>query len=70
MTDVPAHELTVADLDAFKAKPVSTSYAANLRTFYSPIDDVHGALKAVIASAQHSPVCDLHSRRSARRGAH
>ena len=60
MTDVPAHELTVADLDAFKAKPVSTSYAANLRTFYSPIDDVHGALKAVIASAQHSIIVAIY----------
>ena len=60
MTDVAAHELTVADLDAFKAKAVSTSYAANLRTFYSPIDDVHGALKAVIASAQHSIVVAMY----------
>ena len=58
MTAAP--ELTVVALDAFKAKPVSTSYAANLRTFYSPIDDVHGALKAVIASAQHSIVVAMY----------
>lgn len=46
--------LTISDLDQFKAVPVDTSYPADTRTFYSPIDDVHGALKAVIGSAQKS----------------
>jgi len=52
--------LTIADLDAFKAKPTPAEYPANMRTFYSPIDDVHGALKAVIASAQHSIVVAMY----------
>lgn len=58
MTARPA-ALTVADLDQFKAKPSAESYLPNMRTFYSPIDDVHGALKAVIASAQRSVVVSM-----------
>ena len=46
--------LTVADLDRYKAKPIAAGYSPSMRTFYSPYDDVHGALKAVIESAQHS----------------
>lgn len=52
--------LSISDLDEFKAKPVPPFYSANMRTFYSPIDDVHGALKAVIASAQHSIVVAMY----------
>jgi phosphatidylserine/phosphatidylglycerophosphate/cardiolipin synthase-like enzyme len=52
--------LSVTDLDAFKAKPVAAAYAPNLRTFYSPIDNVHNALKAVIASAQQSIVVAMY----------
>ena len=52
--------LSIPDLDQFKAKLVSPFYSENLRTFYSPIDDVHGALKAVIASAQHSIVVAMY----------
>ena len=48
--------LTVGGLDQYKAKAVAEGYAANMRTFYAPLDDVHGALKAVITSAQHSIV--------------
>ncbi|MEC5149164.1 phospholipase D-like domain-containing protein [Cryobacterium sp. GrIS_2_6] len=51
--------LTIADLDQFKASPVDPTYPADTRTFYSPIDDVHGALKAVIASAQHSLIISM-----------
>ena len=51
--------LTIGDLDKFKAKPTPAEYPANMRTLYSPIDDVHGALKAVIASAQHSIVVSM-----------
>jgi phosphatidylserine/phosphatidylglycerophosphate/cardiolipin synthase-like enzyme len=52
--------LAITDLDKFKAKPVAPSYATNLRTFYSPVDDVHGALVAVVASAQHSIVVSMY----------
>lgn len=47
--------LTIDDLNQYKAtQPVLPGYAPNLRTFYSPIDDVHGALKAVIGDATQS----------------
>lgn len=50
--------LAVSDLDKFKAAGVTVdpSYPTGVRTFYSPEDDVHGALKAVIGSAQKSVV--------------
>jgi phosphatidylserine/phosphatidylglycerophosphate/cardiolipin synthase-like enzyme len=48
--------LTIADLDKFKTHTPPAEALPNMRTFYSPIDDVHGALKAVIGSAQHSIV--------------
>ena len=46
--------LAVADLDQYKTTPLLTGYPVNLRTFYSPEDDVHGALKAVIGSCTSS----------------
>jgi phosphatidylserine/phosphatidylglycerophosphate/cardiolipin synthase-like enzyme len=51
--------LTIADLDNFKATPVDRSYPADTRTFYSPIDNVHGALKTVIASTTKSLVVSM-----------
>lgn len=45
---------TIDDLDQFKKSAVSTSYPDNMRTFFAPIDDVHGALKAVIAATTRS----------------
>ena len=53
-------DLTIVALDAYKLHPSPPEYLPNLRTFYSPIDDVHGALKAVIASAQHSIVVAIY----------
>lgn len=44
-----------SDLDRFKlGGRVPDDYPANLRTFYSPVDDCHGALGAVIDSATES----------------
>jgi phosphatidylserine/phosphatidylglycerophosphate/cardiolipin synthase-like enzyme len=50
--------LVISDLDKFKAAGVTVdpSYPVGVRTFYSPEDDVHGALKAVIGSAERSVV--------------
>ncbi len=52
--------LTITDLDRYKAKGTLAGYPTNMRTFYAPIDDVHGALKAVIGSARHSIVVAMY----------
>lgn len=52
--------LSIRDLDKFKAVPVDETYPENIRTFYSPEDDVHGALKALIASAKSSLVIAMY----------
>lgn len=46
--------LVVSDLDRFMTGGVPPGYSATSRTFYSPVDDVHGALLLVIQSAVHS----------------
>jgi len=45
--------MLITELDRFKAKPVSKP-SAKVRRFYSPIDDVHGALVTILGSACHS----------------
>jgi phosphatidylserine/phosphatidylglycerophosphate/cardiolipin synthase-like enzyme len=35
-------------------------YPANVRTFYAPVDDVHGLLVALVASAQKSIVLNMY----------
>lgn len=50
----PLADLSV--LDEFKAAPFPPGYPLSHRTFYSPVDNVHGALKALLASAQKSLV--------------
>jgi phosphatidylserine/phosphatidylglycerophosphate/cardiolipin synthase-like enzyme len=53
--------LTISDLDQYKRNvTVDESYPESMRTFYSPIDDVHGALKAVIQSCQSSLVIAMY----------
>lgn len=54
--------LTVDDLDQYKrgGLPPVHGYPADTRTFYSPVDDVHGALKAVIGSCQRSLVLAMY----------
>jgi phosphatidylserine/phosphatidylglycerophosphate/cardiolipin synthase-like enzyme len=53
---VTANPLAVdlSSLDGFKAQPFTPGYPENCRTFYSPVDDVHGALAAVLESAQET----------------
>ena len=46
--------MKAADLDTFKVGGFPDDYPTNLRTFYSPVDDCHGVLGAVIDSATES----------------
>lgn len=41
-------------LDGFKADAFPPGYSDNCRTFYSPVDDVHSVLAAVLNSAQET----------------
>jgi len=51
----------ISDLDQYITRgPVPDGYPTNRRTFYSPIDDVHGALKAVLSSATRSVVVSMY----------
>lgn len=53
--------LTIEDLGQFKKDGHPDSeYPSVMRTFYSPIDDVHGALKAVIGSCRKSLVVAMY----------
>lgn len=52
--------LGIADLDQYKARGVPKGYDAHERTFYSPIDNVHEAILAVLGSAQHSIVVGMY----------
>ena len=54
----PLVDLSV--LDQFASSPFPPGYPTDRRTFYSPVDDVHGALKAVLASAQRSVVLAMY----------
>jgi phosphatidylserine/phosphatidylglycerophosphate/cardiolipin synthase-like enzyme len=50
----------LADLDRFKASAFPQGYPPGTRTFYSPVDDVHGALAAVLGSASSSVVVSMY----------
>lgn len=50
----------LTDLDVRKAGGFPPGYPANARTFYSPVDDVHGVLRDLIASAQRSLVVAMY----------
>ena len=47
-------DFDLAALDACKAGGFPNDYPTDRRTFYSPVDDVHGALLAVVTSATRS----------------
>ncbi len=47
-------------LDKFKAQPFISTYPAYVRTFYSPVDQVHEALADLIASANKSLVIAMY----------
>lgn len=53
--------MQITDLDRFlKRGQLPTDYPANRRTFYAPIDDVHGALVAILSSATRSVVLSMY----------
>lgn len=58
MTDHPLHDLTV--LNKFRHSPPAPGYPPNIARFYSPIDDVHGALVQMVQAAQQSLVLAMY----------
>ncbi|MEU0818973.1 phospholipase D-like domain-containing protein [Streptomyces mirabilis] len=51
-------DLTI--LDRHKTGGFASGYPANVRTFYSPVDQVHAALVELVASAQRSLVIAMY----------
>lgn len=47
---------SLTDLDQHKTHPFPPDYPDDVRTFWSPVDDVHGALVQIVASATRSLV--------------
>ena len=60
MTDPTQARLAAPDLDQFKTGGFPDDYSQAWRTFYSPVDDVHGALLAVVKSARESLACAMY----------
>ena len=52
--------MRLSDLNGFKTGGFSSDYDPNFRTFYSPVDDVHGALKATLSSATQSLIVAMY----------
>ena len=50
---------SVLNLDQFKNSPVDPSYPEWIRTFYSPLDDVHEVLKALIDNTKQSLIISM-----------
>jgi hypothetical protein len=50
----------LSELDKYKASPFSPGYPDGTRTFYSPVDQVHEALKALLTSANKSLVVAMY----------
>jgi phosphatidylserine/phosphatidylglycerophosphate/cardiolipin synthase-like enzyme len=51
---------SLQDLDGFKTQGFAAAYPAGIRTFYSPVDDVHKALVALVKSAKTSLVAAMY----------
>jgi len=54
------HDLTVTDLDVFKATRPPAEYPSTMRTFYSPEDHVPQVLQTLISSASTSIVVAMY----------
>lgn len=50
----------LAVLDKYKQQPFVPSYPTSVRTFYSPVDDIHAVLKDVLSSATKSLVVAMY----------
>ena len=46
--------------DNYKAGGFTDGYPSNIRTYYSPVDNVHGALVEIVKSAKHSLVVAMY----------
>jgi phosphatidylserine/phosphatidylglycerophosphate/cardiolipin synthase-like enzyme len=51
---------TLSVLDQYKATPFPPGYPDAARTFYSPVDDMHGALTALVQSTSNSLVIAMY----------
>jgi phosphatidylserine/phosphatidylglycerophosphate/cardiolipin synthase-like enzyme len=51
---------SLTELDRFKAEAFAPGYPDAARTFYSPVDQVHEALKALLSSATKSVVVSMY----------
>jgi phosphatidylserine/phosphatidylglycerophosphate/cardiolipin synthase-like enzyme len=51
---------TLSVLDLYKATPFPPGYPDGARTFYSPVDQVHNALRDLLASATKSLVISMY----------
>jgi phosphatidylserine/phosphatidylglycerophosphate/cardiolipin synthase-like enzyme len=51
---------SLTELDKFKASPFVSGYPDSARTFYSPVDQVHDALKVLVGSATKSLVVSMY----------
>jgi phosphatidylserine/phosphatidylglycerophosphate/cardiolipin synthase-like enzyme len=51
---------TLETLDKFKVTPFVPGYPENARTFFSPVDDIHAALEALLKSATKSLVIAMY----------
>jgi hypothetical protein len=51
---------SLTELDKFKAAPFVAGYPESARTFYSPVDQVHDALKELVSSATKSVVVSMY----------
>jgi len=55
-THIPHPLADLSVLDQFKTQAFPPGYPTNHRTFFSPVDDVHGCLKYLISQTQKSLV--------------
>jgi PLD-like domain len=51
---------SLSELDQFKASAFPSGYPDNARTFYSPVDQVHEALKATLSAATSSVIVSMY----------